>query len=100
MIKLAEDGIISFSNKPLKIVGKLGIISVIISIIILIYSILSYANKWNNLTPGWTSIMCTLTFFSGVILISLWMVGEYIARIYDEARRRPEYIIEKTFNIK
>ena len=43
MIKLAEDGIISFSNKPLKIVGKLGIISVIISIIILIYSILSYA---------------------------------------------------------
>jgi len=100
MIKLAEDGIISFSNKPLKIVGKLGIISVIISIIILIYSILSYANKWNNLTPGWTSIMCTLTFFSGIILISLWMVGEYIARIYDEARRRPEYIIEKTLNIK
>ena len=51
MVKLAEDGIISFSNKPLKIVGKLGIISVIISIIILIYAILSYANNWNNLVP-------------------------------------------------
>ncbi len=44
--------------------------------------------------------MCTITFFSGIILISLWMVGEYIARIYDEARQRPQYIIEKTINIK
>lgn len=99
MLKLASDGIISFSTKPLKIVGGIGIISVIISIIILIYSILSFTFKWNNLTAGWTSIMCTITFLAGAILISLWMIGEYIARIYDETKRRPEYIVEKTFNI-
>ena len=42
--------------------------------------------------------MVTITFFSGTILISLWMIGEYIARIYDESKARPQYIIEKTIN--
>ena len=99
MIKLAKDGIFSFSTKPLKIVGGLGIISVIISIVILVYAILSYAYNWNNLTAGWTSMMCTMTFLGGVILISLWMIGEYIGRIYEETKQRPQYIIEKTINI-
>ena len=100
MLKLASDGIISFSTKPLKIVGGLGILSVIISIIILLYSILSFIFKWNNLTAGWTSLMCTLTFIGGIILISLWMIGEYIARIYDETKQRPQYIVKRTMNIK
>jgi len=99
MLKLAKDGILGFSAKPLKIVGGLGIISVIISIVILIYAILSFTYSWNNLTPGWTSIMCTITFLGGIILLSLWMIGEYIARIYDETKKRPEYIIDKTINI-
>ena len=99
MLKLAQDGILSFSTKPLKIVGGFGILSVIISICILIYSILSFTFKWNNLTSGWTSIMCTITFLGGVILISLWMIGEYIARIYDETKQRPQYIVDKTINI-
>lgn len=99
MLKLASDGIIGFSTKPLKIVGGLGVTSVIISIAILIYSILSFAFKWHDLTSGWTSIMCTLTFLGGAILISLWMIGEYIARIYDETKGRPQYIIDKTINL-
>ena len=99
MLKLAQDGIFSFSTKPLRIVGTMGIISIAISIIILIYAILSYIFNWNNLTAGWTSLMVTMTFLSGMILISLWMIGEYIGRIYDETKRRPQYIIEKTYNI-
>ena len=99
MLKLAKDGIIGFSTKPLKIVGGLGILSVVVSIIILIYAILSFAFSWNNLTAGWTSIMCTMTFLGGIILISLWMIGEYIARIYDETKQRPQYIVDKTINI-
>lgn len=99
MLKLAGDGIISFSTKPLKIVGTLGIISLIISFIIFIYAILSLIFKWNNLTAGWTSLMVTMTFLAGVILISLWMMGEYIARIYDEVKGRPQYIIDKKINI-
>ncbi len=99
MLKLASDGIISFSTKPLKMVGGLGIFSVIISILILIYSILSFAFKWNNLTAGWTSLMVMMTFLGGIILISLWMIGEYISRIYDEVKGRPQYIIDKKINI-
>ena len=100
MIKLASDGIISFSTKPLKMVGRLGIFSVILSIGILIYSMISFIFKLHNLTAGWTSIMCTVTFLSGIILISLWMLGEYISRIYDEVKGRPEYIIENKINIE
>lgn len=99
MLKLASDGIISFSTKPLKIVGGLGILSMVISILVLIYAILSFIFHWHNLTAGWTSLMVTMTFLSGIILISLWMIGEYIARIYDEVKGRPQYIIDRKINI-
>ena len=99
MLKLAGDGIISFSTKPLKIIGGIGLLSVFISFIVLIYSLLSFIFKWNNLTPGWTSIMFAITFFAGVQLVSIWMISEYIARIYDEAKGRPQYIIDKKINI-
>ena len=97
MLKLAGDGILSFSTKPLKLVGLLGMCSIIVSILILVYSILSFAFKWNNLTAGWTSIMVTVTFFAGVQLLSIWIMSEYLARIYDESRGRPQYI--KMYNI-
>jgi dolichol-phosphate mannosyltransferase len=99
MWKLASDGIISFSTKPLKIVGGLGFVTIIFSIGILIYSLISYAFNLNHLTPGWTSIMVAITLFSGVQLLSIWIISEYIARIYDETRNRPEYIIDKKINI-
>lgn len=100
MIKLGLDGIISFSSKPLKIVGGLGFLAIMLSCIILVYAIASFIFKWNNLTAGWTSLMVTVTFFSGTILISLWMIGEYIARIYDEIKGRPQYIIKQKINIE
>ena len=100
MIKLASDGIISFSRKPLKLVGALGGISIVISILILIYALISFAFKLNNLSAGWTSIMVTVTFFAGVQLLSIWLLSEYIGRIYDETKKRPEYIVDKTINIE
>lgn len=99
MWKLASDGIISFSTKPLKIVGGLGCVTIILSIAILIYSLISYLFHLNHLTPGWTSIMVAITLFSGVQLLSIWIISEYVARIYDETRNRPEYIIAKKINI-
>lgn len=99
MFKLASDGILSFSTKPMKIVGGLGVISILFSIAVLIYSLCSYFGQWNNLTPGWTSIMVCITFFAGVQLLSLWVLSEYISRIYDESKGRPEYIIKEKINI-
>ena len=99
MLKLAYDGIFSFSNKPLKIIGTLGIVSVLISFIIFMYAILSYIFKWNNLIAGWASIITCISFFAGIQLISIWIMSEYISRIYDETRNRPEYIIDKKINV-
>ena len=100
MLKLASDGIISFSNKPIKLVGALGMFSIVISILLLVYAIISYIFKLNNLSAGWTSIIVAITFFAGVQLLSLWVISEYIGRIYDEAKGRPQYIIDKKINIK
>ena len=100
MLKLASDGIISFSSKPLKLVGIIGIISIVISIMILIYAVISYIFKLNQLSAGWTSIMITVTFFAGIQLMSIWIISEYIGRIYDETKNRPQYIIDKKINIK
>lgn len=99
MLKLASDGIISFSSKPIKLVGLLGMISIIISFIILIYALISYACNLNHLSAGWTSLMCAITFFAGVQLLSLWIISEYIGKIYDETKGRPQYIIDKKINI-
>lgn len=99
MLKLASDGIIGFSTKPLKLVGYLGMISIVISILVLIYSLVSYIFNLNNLTAGWTSIMVAITLFSGVQLLSIWIISEYIARIYDESKQRPQYIVDKKINM-
>lgn len=100
MWKLASDGIISFSTKPLKIVGALGMLTIVLSVGILMYSLISYIFQLNHLTAGWTSIMVAITLFSGVQLLSIWIISEYVARIYDETRNRPEYIIDQKINIK
>lgn len=99
MFKLATDGIIGFSSKPLKLMGQLGFFSIVLSGLILLYSIISFF-MGRAITPGWTSIMVTITFFAGIQLMSLWIVSEYIGKIYDESKQRPEYIIDKTINIK
>ena len=99
MLKLAGDGIISFSTKPLRLIGGLGVVSIFISIILLIYTLISYIFA-SDLEAGWTSMMVAITFFAGVQLISIWMMSEYIARIYDDTKKRPEYIISKKINIE
>ncbi|WP_035796658.1 glycosyltransferase family 2 protein [Clostridium akagii] len=98
MIKFATDGIVSFSTKPLKIVSFLGIVSLCISIIIFIYSLVSILFI-HQTTIGWASIIDIIAFFGGLQLISLGIVGEYVARIYEESKNRPLYIIKSTENI-
>ena len=99
MIKFASDGIIAFSSKPLKLVMTLGSASVLVSIIVLLYSILTRLFG-HEVQPGWASIMVAITFFSGIQLLGLGIVGQYIARIYDESKNRPIYIVKDVYNIE
>ena len=99
MIKFASDGIIAFSTKPLRIVMTLGLLSVLISIIVLVYTI-TVKIIGSGTQTGWASIMVAITFFSGIQLLGLGIVGQYIARIYDESKNRPIYIVKETINLE
>lgn len=98
MIKFATDGIISFSAKPLKLITSLGIFSVMIAFAIMLYALIAFIVPGISTQPGWTSLMITVTFIGGVQLISVGVLGEYIARMYDESKNRPLYILDKKVN--
>ncbi|WP_017151894.1 glycosyltransferase family 2 protein [Bacillus bingmayongensis] len=99
MIKFASDGIIAFSTKPLRMVMTLGLISVLISIAVLIYSVIVKIIG-QDIQTGWASLMVAITFFSGMQLLGLGIVGQYVARIYDESKNRPIYVVKETVNIE
>lgn len=100
MINLAKDGIFSFSTKPIEIIGKLGVFSILLSFGIMVYSIIGYMINSVNLVKGWTSIIVAITFFAGVQLMSLWIISQYIQRIYEESKDRPNYIVKEKINIE
>ncbi len=100
MIKFASDGIISFSAKPLKLMGSLGVFCVSISLIIFLYALIRKLTNDVNVVSGWASIMTAVTFLGGVQLLSISVLGEYIGRIYDESKGRPLYVIEKEVNME
>lgn len=93
MISFALEGITSFSVKPLHLITTTGFLSVVIGMIMLIYTIVSVCT--GNAIVGWGSLMFSLWIIGGLILVSLGIVGEYIGRIYLETKHRPRYIIEK-----
>ena len=93
MLNFAIDGVTSFSIKPVRMIFALGIVFVLIALAILLYVLISY---WtDNVVPGWSSIILSIWFVGGCILIGLGVVGEYIGKIYIEVKDRPRYNIEK-----
>ena len=96
MIKFATDGIVSFSTKPLKLTAIFGIGTIGISILLIIYTTIT--KIMSDTSMGWASTMCVILFFSGVQLLSLGVIGEYIARIYDESKNRPLYLVKEKIN--
>ena len=100
MLNLASNGIIGFSNKPLKLSLYVGTLSLVASILFVIYYVLAYILKFESLSFEWATIMIVLTFLCGILLISIYILSEYISRIYDEVKGRPEYIIDEKINIE
>ena len=94
MINFALDGITSFSVQPLRIITSFGFIVMILSIVAALYALISY--MCGSVVAGWTSMLISLWFIGGAILLSFGVLGEYIGKIYKETKRRPRYHIEKT----
>ncbi|OGI20709.1 MAG: glycosyltransferase [Candidatus Melainabacteria bacterium RIFCSPHIGHO2_02_FULL_34_12] len=92
LLKLALDGITSFSYKPLKLAYYFGFGLSGFSFLYLL--ILIYQKLFIKTTiPGWSSVIAVILFFNGIILIILGIIGEYIGRIYEETKGRPLYIL-------
>ncbi len=92
MMTLALDGITSCSIRPLRMIGSLGFITVIAALVMIIISIVDWANGKN--VQGYTTLLIVMLVLGGVILISLGVMGEYIGKTYMEAKHRPRYIVD------
>ncbi len=92
MLKLAGDGIFSFSYKPLKLATFVGMLVSIFSFIYLVVVLVQKFIK-NDVVSGWASSIAVTLFLNGVMLIVLGIMGEYVGRIYEEVKARPLYIV-------
>jgi len=94
MLNFAVDGITSFSIQPLRMIATIGFIVTVLSFVAAVYALVSYL--CGSVVAGWTSMLISIWFIGGAILLSLGIIGEYIGKIYKEVKRRPRYHIEKT----
>lgn len=92
MLRFAWDGITSFSNGPLHMIVVGGALLVLVAIAVVIYCI--YLWIIGHTVPGWTSLIISIWFVGGVILLAVGVIGEYIGKIYKEVKRRPRYLIQ------
>lgn len=93
MLAFAWDGITSFSVRPLRIILTLGLLFILVALGVIVWALVSH---WTGHTlPGWTSLLVSVWFVGGAVLMALGIIGEYIGKIYSEVKRRPRYFIDK-----
>jgi len=101
LIRLALDGIINFSYRPLQVVGAFGFLVAIFSFLSIVFFLLHRVLDFKIFgyspqdVPGFTSMILAVLFIGGVQLFTLGIMGEYIGRIFDEIKQRPHYIIQE-----
>ena len=94
MIRFATDGILSFSTKPLQLAVGLGMAAALLALAGILYALILrvFTSIW---VEGWTALMIAVLFLGGVQLICIGILGEYVGRIYNEAKSRPLYIVDE-----
>ena len=92
MMNLATDGITSMSTRPIQLISMLGFAVSVFSVIMIIYCIAEWAMGRN--VPGYTTTLVVSLLMGGLTIFSLGIVGEYVGKIYLEAKARPRYIVE------
>jgi len=98
LLHLAFNNMISFSDKPLRLTVHLGILISVISFVVGIYYFFLYFNGQIKVL-GFTSIMISIWFLAGIIIMILGVLGLYIGKIFEAIKQRPHYIIEKILNL-
>lgn len=93
MLSLAWEGVTSLSIKPIRFITILGAVVFIVSILMLIYSLVSHFI--GQTTLGWTSLIVSIWALGGLQLLAIGVIGEYLGKIYLETKHRPRFIVEK-----
>ena len=96
MLSFAMEGITSLSTKPIRYITVLGFLVFVVSILMLIYSIVRWAN--GETVIGWASVICSVWAIGGLILLALGVIGEYIGKIYLETKERPRFLIKEVLD--
>ena len=99
LFHLAYNGIFNFSEFPVKLITRMGMLTMLGALLFFIY-ILVKMYLLGGVPEGYTSLFLAITIFSGVQLLSLGLIGEYVLRIYDQVRGRPLYIVDKVIKNK
>lgn len=94
LFELAFNGIFNFSDFPVRIITRLGFMTVVFSLIYFAYNIYRKI-YYNDVPQGFSAIILAIILFSGVQLISLGLIGEYVLRIYNQVRNRPLFIVDQ-----
>ncbi len=93
MVDFAVEGITSFSVRPVRLVFGIGILFMLIAMVIFVYAIVRYC--MGATIEGWTSLIISIWFCSGILLAALGVIGEYIGKIYLEVKHRPRYHVQE-----
>jgi len=98
MLRFALDGIISFSDAPARFATTVGFVSLVVAALVSLQVFIAYL-LGRDTVPGWTSTFLAIMFLGGVQSLCIGILGEYIARIYREVKRRPLYLVAATANL-
>ncbi len=96
LLKYAFDGILSFSYKPIRLLGFIGIFTALAAFALAIYFLIKRLMGIEVAFTGFTTLVILVSGLGGLILFAIALVGEYVARIYDEVKNRPSYIVKQT----
>ncbi len=93
MLRLALDGLFSFSVLPLRLISLLGLVTTLFGVAFGVHALIAHLTG-GVAASGWTSVVVLILIFGGVQLLSVGILSEYVGRVYDEVKRRPRYVIE------
>lgn len=100
MVRFAATAIFYFSKKPLQLATSIGFISVVAGFLLFVWILSNKLMNPRYLVTGWTSVILAIIFFGGVQLLTIGILGQYIGSLFDEVKKRPEYIIAQTRNLE
>lgn len=105
LLKLAMDGIVNFSCRPLQFIMSIGVALAFCSVVGAAFVVVQYAANWTvfgynpHQARGWTSLIFVLLFFSAVQLVCLGILGEYVGRLFEEVKQRPVWLVRRRINL-